>query len=924
MKLHRIHIENYKGVTEQTLHVPDTGLVVVSGPNEVGKTSLIEALSLVFNTRNKHTAKKQAIKDAQPVGQHVPVIVEAEFSIGEHRVVHTKQFLVSPKAILRYVGGPRTGDSFTGDDAIGEMERLISGLDDTLWTALQVLQTGGRSELTLDSSESLRAALDARSGAADTRRDDHGLFDLIKEESQNYWTATGKPIRSRNDQRKERDALNAQLVDVKQTLDQAEQLVNELGDLDEELGDLHRHQIKARGELAEANEQQEGLRQLKDIVERAAQDELNAKLTLTEATSTAQQRTELLDELASLDERIAGSTADVKQAEELHHAVNQELEQAKSTMVKARSTRDKARDAVNKAEDLRTLLSQESKLAQLRRRRERAAALNEQIVELTREVNDHPITKRQLGQLRKAEQKVRDARTQVSLASPVLTAETLAEDAPELLLDGEPVESGRSYQIDQAVQLQVGASWKMSLTPHAELEKLRKDAEKYATRLTDRLADLHVESVSQAEDRCEAQQIAASRLKERTAQRDELLDGKSMDALDATIEQMSEQVASLRESTGLTATLNGSSRPSPHTTDGGDDAGATDVDTPAPGSPTASDSEVSYPDIPDPDAQVQAAKAELTTAEDQVAELEAQLSAIRERLDQARERMVAATTTMTGDQTRRAELAEKLHLAREQASDDDIRVEEEKARAAHTQAAEALDRARKDLEDRHPDQIAQDVNDAQNRLTNVSARLTEKQSRQSSLRGQLTGMGREQLQDEADRTRIRIHHLDRQIRSVDQRAEAAKLLAETMFNARREQDRVYHEPLTRAINQIGTAIYHDGFSVRIDEELRISGRLLDGQGLGTGQLSSGAREQLGLIVRLAVANLVDPGDGVPLILDDALVYSDQRRARRIIQQMAAGATNCQIIVLTCDPERYDTLDTSDGITTVSLEPSRSV
>lgn len=923
MKLHRIHIENYKGVTEQTLHVPDTGLVVVSGPNEVGKTSLIEALSLVFNTRNKHTAKKQAIKDAQPVGQHVPVIVEAEFSIGEHRVVHTKQFLVSPKAVLRYVGGPRTGDSFTGDDAIGEMERLISGLDDTLWTALQVLQTGGRSELMLDSSESLRAALDARSGTTDIRRDDYGLFDLIKEESQNYWTATGKPIRSRNDQRGERDTLNAQLVDVRQTLDQADQLVTELGDLDEELGDLHRHQIKARGELAEANEQQEGLRQLKDIVERAAQDELNAKLTLTEAVSTAQQRTELLGELASLDERIVASTADVKQAEELHHAVNQELEQTKSTMVKARSTRDKARDAVTKAEDLRTLVSQTSKLAQLRRRRERAAALNEQIVELTREVNDHPITKEQLGQLRKAEQKLRDARTQVSLASPVLTAEALAEDAPELLLDGELVEPGRSYQIDQAVQLQVGASWKMSLTPHAELEKLRKDAEKYATQLTDRLADLHVESVSQAEDRCEAQQIATSRLKERTAQRDELLDGESMDALDATIEQMGEQVASLRESTGLTATLSGSSRPT-HANDSGDDAGATDVNAPAPGSPLAPDDETSNPDIPDPDARVQAAKAELTTAEDQVAELEAQLSAIRERLDQARERMVAATTTMTGDQTRRAELAEKLHLAREQAGDDDVRAEEEKARAAHTQAAEALDRARKDLEDRHPDQIAQDVTDAQNRLTNVSARLTQKQSRQSSLRGQLTGMGREQLQDEADRTRIRIHHLDRQIRSVDQRAEATKLLAETMLNARREQDRVYHEPLTRAINQIGTAIYHDGFSVRIDEELRISGRLLDGQGLGTGQLSSGAREQLGLIVRLAVANLVDPGDGVPLILDDALVYSDQRRARRIIQQMAAGATNCQIIVLTCDPERYDTLDTSDGITTVSLEPSRSV
>ncbi|WP_306516683.1 AAA family ATPase [Cutibacterium granulosum] len=921
MKLHRIHIENYKGVTEQTLHVPDTGLVVVSGPNEVGKTSLIEALGLVFNTRNKHTAKKQAIKDAQPVGQHVPVIVEAEFSIGEHRVVHTKQFLVSPKAVLTYVDGPRTGDSFTGDDAIGEMERLISGMDDTLWTALQVLQTGGRSELTLDSSESLRAALDARSGATDTRRDDHGLFDLVKEEFQTYWTATGRPIRSRNDQCGQRDDLKAQLTGVEETLKQADLLVTELGELDEELAELRRHQAKAREELKEANDQQEGLRQLKDIVERTAQDELNAKLILTEATSTAKQRTELLSELVSLDERIAGSATDVKQAEELHHAVSQELEQTKSTMTKARSTRDKARDAVTKAEDLRTLLSQASKLAQLRRRRERVAALNEQIVELTREVNDHPITKRQLGQLRKDEQKARDAHAQVGLASPVLTAEELTEDAPELLLDGEPVESGGHYQIDQAVQLQVGSSWKMSLTPHAELETLRKDAEKYDTRLANRLADLHVESVSAAEDRCQAQQIAASRLKERTAQRDELLDGESMDTLDATIEQMSDQVASLRESTSPTATLDEGSRPS-QPADSGDDTGA--ADTPAPDSPTTTGSEASCADLPDPDAQVQAAKAELATAEGQVAELEAQLNAIRERLDQARERMVAATTTMTGDQTRRAELAEKLHLAREQASDDDIQAQEEQARAAHRQAAEALDRARKDLADRHPEQMDQDVTDAQNRLTNVSARLTEKQSRQSSLRGQLTGMGREQLQDEADRIHTRIHHLDRQIRSVDQRAEAAKLLAETMFNARREQDRVYHEPLTRAINQIGTAIYHDGFSVRIDEELRISGRLLDGQGLGTGQLSSGAREQLGLIVRLAVANLVDPGDGVPLILDDALVYSDQRRARRIIQQMAAGATNCQIIVLTCDPERYDTLDTSDGITTVSLEPIRGV
>ena len=35
MKLHRIHVENFKAIENRTLELPDTGIVVATGPNEV-------------------------------------------------------------------------------------------------------------------------------------------------------------------------------------------------------------------------------------------------------------------------------------------------------------------------------------------------------------------------------------------------------------------------------------------------------------------------------------------------------------------------------------------------------------------------------------------------------------------------------------------------------------------------------------------------------------------------------------------------------------------------------------------------------------------------------------------------------------------------------------------------------------------------
>ena len=69
-------------------------------------------------------------------------------------------------------------------------------------------------------------------------------------------------------------------------------------------------------------------------------------------------------------------------------------------------------------------------------------------------------------------------------------------------------------------------------------------------------------------------------------------------------------------------------------------------------------------------------------------------------------------------------------------------------------------------------------------------------------------------------------------------------------------------------------------------------------------LSTGAKEQLAVLTRLACAGLVDGEQGVPIVIDDALGYSDPGRLQRICAAFSVLEHDSQILLLTCTPGRY--------------------
>ena len=134
---------------------------------------------------------------------------------------------------------------------------------------------------------------------------------------------------------------------------------------------------------------------------------------------------------------------------------------------------------------------------------------------------------------------------------------------------------------------------------------------------------------------------------------------------------------------------------------------------------------------------------------------------------------------------------------------------------------------------------------------------------------------------------------------------AARLLQETFDGHRREAHLRYVEPFKERIDQLGRIVFGPSFAVELDEELRVVRRTLKGTTLDFGQLSTGAREQIGVLSRLACAAIVSPDDGgVPVMIDDALGWSDPQRLQGMGAAIATAGRQCQVVVLTCTPGRY--------------------
>ena len=152
------------------------------------------------------------------------------------------------------------------------------------------------------------------------------------------------------------------------------------------------------------------------------------------------------------------------------------------------------------------------------------------------------------------------------------------------------------------------------------------------------------------------------------------------------------------------------------------------------------------------------------------------------------------------------------------------------------------------------------------------------------------------------------------LEALELQTQALQMLQNLFHQTRQDFSQRYSEPLEQAIGPYLHYLQNGRHQASLDFDPK-SGfgnfELQQGQHrFGFEQLSGGMREQLAAALRLAIAEVLQPAydDCLPLIFDDAFTNSDQQRLQALQQMLRRGANHgMQLILLSCNPNDYQAL-----------------
>ncbi|MHC4223051.1 MAG: AAA family ATPase, partial [Planctomycetota bacterium] len=254
MKILRLRLENYRGIDACELRFATQGVTVVEGPNEIGKSSLAEALDVLFDELDSTT--KRSVKAIQPVDRDVGTLIEVDVETGPYAFTYLKRFFKEKGTELK-VTAPRP-ENLRGREAHDRVRAILQEtIDEHLWRGLRVQQGSAVAQAEgLHRAPTLLRALDRSAGTTQASERELGLFETVHEEYLRYFTEGGK---ERKDLREAREAeddaaaavrrLTEELVALERDVERSAQLEREVADLERKAGEAKRTAAQRADEL---------------------------------------------------------------------------------------------------------------------------------------------------------------------------------------------------------------------------------------------------------------------------------------------------------------------------------------------------------------------------------------------------------------------------------------------------------------------------------------------------------------------------------------------------------------------------------------------------------------------------------------------------------------------------------------------------
>lgn len=860
MRLLRMTLRNFRGIDEAEIEFAEHGITHIEGPNEAGKSSIVEALRLIRDM--KATSQAADVRAVRPTHVQADPRVRVELRTGPYHLTYAKTFAAKKGTAELVVHAP-AAESLAGDAAHERASAIFAEtVDADLWRALQLVQGAPLDQPILAELTPLHHALAQQGGEQGVAAHDD-LMERVEAEYLRYFTPRGKPTGDYARLTVERETARAGLDDALEALRAVDRLVEQ-----------HEQLIRRRDELsvsvAEQRKSVLALRERSDSLDQLRQELAEARTVAESAAQSAasiaaaqQRRRELIDELTRAEDDVRGT-------DETSAQVRRDLDElaAADAVGDPEAAVDRARAAVDAAHEVLERGRAQADLARLEQRAEAVAEARRRHADASEELRRQIVDDTVVRELQEAHDARVSACVRQEAGAPRMYVEQLGERP--VTVDGRP-SPDVDGPVTQATVVEVDDVIRVTVTPDEQVRERAAEAERRAdayTRLRERYG---VADLADARDRAARRAEIVREIQNAEDDLDAALDGS-----DAALEA---EIASARER----------------------------ADGP-------------QVDREQAQADYDRARADHEETIRQTAERRAERRRVEQIAQELRERLARATTAAEYATARRERAAKALAEARQEQSDEALAERLSAAGERADETAATVAELERDLSDQGGDEAAAELAVAADALASAERRLRSLTDDLIDLEARLDVHGRDGLRDAVNAAECRWTDLERQWTSQDARARAARRLYTVLTAHADAARRRYVEPFRAALVEIGRTVFGPSFEVEIGDDLGIVSRTLDGRTVTFDSLSGGAREQLGVLGRIATARLVSSTGGAPVILDDALGYADPARRERVVAMLNAIAREgrTQIIVLTCDPRRFDRLARDAE---VRLEPS---
>lgn len=847
MILHSIVIDNIRGIEHLELtDIPESGVIVIAGDNEAGKSTILDALHTVLHIR--HSSKSHGIRSMQPVGKDVGPRIQVNATIGPYTFTIDKTYLRKKSAHLS-ITSPRA-EQYTGTEADQKLEGIISEhLDNDLFEALLMRQGKLDAGIRAVGIPSLVAALEENQ-APDTT-DDSALMKRIDAEYSRYFTLkTGAPTGELKVAHTRCAKAEATMLEAQKELQALEQYVERHEAAKLQLAEVRERRPAAEEELERAESQYAEAKTIEEHINNAQASVTTAQAELRLAESEVDARKRHMDGVEQARARLVELHNNTEELRVAHEQATAEKTRVYERFLQAQETARETAAALQQAQDDVEACRDAAALQQAKELAEKLARAEQEVVRLRAAQPKRIITQADVARVEQAQFALRSAEIQqAALAAKVSLRAT---DPTEVFIDGTAVEIAETHHeievIGETTLVIGGVTVTMSAGAHGDTAQLEvAEARRRLDQVLQRLGCANLEAVHKAKQKCENLQRELRDSEHRL----EVLhpSGESLHQLYARIELLSEK---------------------------------------------------DFSDLPD----AHTAEAAVPVARRRYEEAESALTVVRAELDGLD---VSATQSSLKVHVARVSDAEE-HLERLQEEYAQLEAAVPVA-VLEARVDEATRRRIEAVQKLQEIQVADlDIDVAQRILAGAKAQIKHLNEHElmaektlAELHGrivQATGAA-----ERYERAVAAWKSAQSQKDSVQRRADAVNMLRSALLRHRDIAREKYAQPFMDALTNLAKPVFGNDVGFTLTQELQIDQRESKNIPLNIDALSAGAQEQLAILTRLAIAKLVS-NDAVPIIIDDALGSSDSARIGLMSTLFSKLGQRHQVLILTCDQNRY--------------------